>query len=71
MKPVIYKQLEKYKDKNGKIVGYLLKDSQGNQMQIKQQDLKKQIKTGAIKVINLTLTKDDRLVDGATEKPKQ
>lgn len=71
MKPVIYRQLEKYKDKNGKIVGYLLKDSQGNQMQIKQQDLKKQIKTGAIKVINLTLTKDDRLVDGATEKPKQ
>lgn len=71
MKPVIYKQLEKYKDKNGKIVGYLLKDSQGNQMQIKQQDLKKQIKAGAIKVFNLTLTKDDRLVDGAAEKPKQ
>lgn len=71
MKPVIYKQLEKYKDKNGKIVGYLLKDSQGNQIQIKQQDLKKQIKAGAIKVVNLTLTKDDRLVDGATEKPRQ
>lgn len=71
MKPVIYKQLEKYKNKNGKIVGYLLKDSQGNQMQIKQQDLKKQIKAGAIKVFNLTLTKDDRLVDGAAEKPKQ
>ena len=70
MNTIICKQLEKYKDKSGKIIGYRLVDTQGNQTQIKSEDLKNQIRTGALKVVNLTLTKDDRLVDGAEQQVK-
>lgn len=65
MNTIICKQLEKYKDKNGKIIGYRLVDAQGNQTQVKSDDLKNQIRTGNLKVVNLTLTQDGRLVDGA------
>lgn len=68
MNTIICKQLEKYKDKSGKIIGYRLVDTQGNQTQMKAEDLKNQIRTGAIQVVNLTLTKDGRLVDGAEPK---
>lgn len=68
MNTIICKQLEKYKDKNGKIIGYCLIDSQGNQTQMKAEDLKAGIKAGTLKVVNLTLTRDDRLVDGAEPK---
>lgn len=68
MNTIICKQLEKYKDKNGRIIGYRLVDQAGVQTQIKSEDLKNQIKTGTLKVVNLTLTKDGRLIDGADEK---
>lgn len=67
---IICKQLEKYKDKSGKIVGYRLVDQAGVQTQMKSEDLKAGIKAGNLKVVNLTLTKDGRLVDGAEPKAK-
>ena len=68
MNTIICKQLEKYKDKNGKIIGYRLVDQAGVQTQMKSEDLKNQIKAGTLKVVNLTLTKDGRLVDGAEQQ---
>lgn len=72
MNTIICKQLAKYKDKNGKIIGYRLVDQAGVQTQMKSEDLKAGIKAGNLKVVNLTLTRDDRLVDGAEPKePKE
>ena len=72
MNIITCKQLEKYKDKNGKIIGYRLVDTNGNQTQMKAEDLKAGIRAGNLNVVNLTLTKDGRLVDGAEPKtPKE
>lgn len=68
MNIITCKQLEKYKDKNGKIIGYRLVDTNGNQTQMKAEDLKAGIRAGNLNVVNLTLTKDGRLVDGAEPK---
>lgn len=70
MNTIICKQLEKYKDKNGKIIGYRLVDQAGVQTQMKADDLKAGIKAGSLEVINLTLTQDGRLVDGAEPQIK-
>lgn len=72
MNTIICKQLKKYKDLKGKIVGYYLGDRYGNTQYMLPGDLKEAIKAGKIKVVNLTLTKDGRLVDGAEPKePKE
>lgn len=63
MNTIICKQLAKYKDKNGKIIGYRLVDSQGNQKDIRQNDLKNAISNGTVKVTNLSLTKNGRLIE--------
>ena len=65
---IICKQLKKYKDLKGKIVGYYLGDRYGNTQYMLPGDLKEAIKAGKIKVVNLTLTKDGRLVDGAEQQ---
>lgn len=54
----------KFRDKSGKIVGYRLFDQESMQMQdIEAYVLKSQIASGNIKVANLQLTSDGRLVD--------
>ena len=68
MNTITCKQLEKYKDKSGKILGYRLADTNGNQIQMQAEELKTKIKAGVLNVVNLTLTKDGRLVDGAQKK---
>ena len=68
MNTITCKQLEKYKDKSGKILGYRLADTNGNQIQMQAEELKTKIKAEVLNVVNLTLTKDGRLVDGAQKK---
>lgn len=57
------KYLEKYKDNNGKIIAYLLEDTDGNRIKLNADYVKHQILKGTLDVINLTLTSDNRLID--------
>lgn len=63
MNTITCKQLGKYKDKSGKIIGYRLVDQAGAQTQMKSEELKARVKAGNLNVVNLTLTKDGRLID--------
>lgn len=65
---IISKLVSKIRDKSNNIIGYELIDQQGRKAQFKSNDLKNMIRAGQIKVIGLTLTKDGRLVNGATDK---
>lgn len=65
---IISKLVNKIRDKSNNIIGYELIDQQGRKAQFKSNDLKNMIRAGQIKVIGLTLTKDGRLVNGATDK---
>lgn len=56
------KYIEKIKKKNI-IVGYVLVDDNSNKITVDALQLKRQIKAGKVKVENLTLTSDNRLVD--------
>ena len=58
------KYIEKIKKKNI-IVGYVLVDDNSNKITVDALQLKRQIKAGKVKVENLTLTSDNRLVDKA------
>ena len=62
----IYTCIEKVRDKNDRILGYVLKDSMGNVDTYEAKRLKKEIRSGWITVDNLMLTSDNRLV--STEK---
>jgi len=55
--------INKLRDKNNRIVGYVIKDKHGKEMEILSESLKKHIISGDIKVDNLTLTSDGRLID--------
>lgn len=59
----IYKCIRKLRDKSGRILGYILVDSSKTQKQVSAERLKDAIYNYQAKVINLTLTKDNRLVD--------
>ena len=65
---IISKLVNKIRDKSNNIIGYELIDQQGRKAQFKSNDLKSMIRAGQIKVIGFTLTKDGRLVNGATDK---
>lgn len=65
MNTITCKYAEKYRDRSGNISGYLLIDIYGNQLAIKKRELKKKIRSRELKVVNLTLTKDGRLIDKA------
>ena len=55
---------QKFKDKQGRILGYELIDLESGQYDLVQaNELKQAIKAGLIRVTNLTLTSDNRLVD--------
>ena len=61
--------IDKKRDtKTNTIVAYKLKDRHGKIATMSSKDLKAAIKAGWIKVKNLTLTSDNRLVDGASDK---
>lgn len=55
--------IHKFRDKNGVIYGYTLKDTQGNTQNVVPEQLKSAIKSGKVSVNNLKLTTDNRLVD--------
>lgn len=61
---IICKCEMKYKDKNGKIIGYRLVDDRGNKIEYEPQILKDSIRKRILTVVNLTLTTDGRLIDG-------
>ena len=60
---IIVKCIDKFKDKQGKIIGYRLLDQNNLTKDFKADDVKHYIKTGVLDVINLTLTSDNRLVE--------
>jgi Fic family protein len=55
--------VNKYREKNNRIFKYILKDSVGTLIAFEPNALKTEISTGRIKVTNLVLTKDNRLID--------
>ena len=61
---------QKFRDKRNHIYGYRLIDLNGQTQDVKAEALKHAIASGKIHIINLTLTKDGRLVD-TTEKQLQ
>lgn len=60
--------IERARDKNGKIISYVLEDKTGIQKRFTPQILKQQIFYGLIKVDNLTLTSDGRLIEKSAEQ---
>lgn len=61
---------QKFRDKRNHIYGYRIVDLNGQTQDVKAEALKQAIASGKIHIINLTLTKDGRLVD-TTEKQLQ
>lgn len=57
------KCIEKFKDQHNKIYGYRLIDLNGAIQDVASDNLKRAIANKQVQVINLTLTKDNRLVD--------
>lgn len=62
------KCIQKFRDNSGKICGYRLQDLSGNTKDIQPNNLKVAIRNKQIHVVNLTLTKDNRLVDAKENK---
>lgn len=61
------KCVQKFRDKNNNIKGYLLEDYNGKQLRIAPDQLKNAIFMEQINVINLKLTKDGKLIDNTSE----
>lgn len=59
--------INKVRDKNNKILGYVLMDDWSAIKEVSSEDLKFYIKSGHLVVRNLTLTKDNRLVEKALQ----
>lgn len=57
------KCIQKFRDKQNKIIGYRLQDINGQTQDVTPEILKKAIFNNQISVVNLTLTSDNRLVD--------
>lgn len=55
--------IEKFRDKNGKIIKYRLQDTDGIFRDIEPEMVKEFIKTKTIHVSNLKLTSDNRIID--------
>ena len=60
----------KFRDANGVIRGYTLRDTKGNTQNIVPEQLKSAIKSGKISVVNLKLASDNRLVDSGVKHLK-
>lgn len=63
MEAQIYKCLDKIRDKNNKILEYVLIDRSGFKKRVEAPVLKNAIKQGTVKVVNLTLNSIGRLID--------
>lgn len=57
------KCIEKIRDKNNIITHYRLKDNEGTERVVTSQQLKQAINNGLIDIINLKLTRDNKLMD--------
>lgn len=57
------KCIEKFRNKNNQIVGYLIEDCNGQQLRVAPDQLKMAIFSQQIKITNLKFTKDGRLID--------
>ena len=53
----------KFKDKQGRIIGYRLEDENDLMKDFKSEDIKQHIRSGNLEIINLKLTTDNRLID--------
>lgn len=60
------KSVKTYRDKNGKIIGYRIRDLKGQEMDITSDKLKFAIANAQLSVLNLTLTSNNRLVEKGT-----
>ena len=56
------KAVSKLYDRYGRVAGYILSDEFGNIRKVYNNDIKDAIKSGKVNVINLMITKDDRLI---------
>ena len=63
----VFECIQKIRNERNVITTYVLK-SGNDTIPVSSQGLKEWIRTGRVKVTNLTLTSDNRLVDGAAEK---
>lgn len=61
----------KNRDKKGIITEFLLEDKYGNRKVYQKKDLKSEIKSGRIDVINLKLTSDGKLIDANSHNCKK
>lgn len=57
-----FKCIDKFRDRQGNIIGYRLQSSSGSIFDVDSDTLKYKIKSGQSEVINLTLTSDNRLI---------
>ena len=64
------KCIKKFRDKHNKIIGYRLVDTNGNMQDVKAEKLKEVLSTGKLSIVNLTLTKDGRLVNTSENDTK-
>lgn len=60
--------IQKFRDTNNKIIGYRLKDEQGNIKDFTAEAVKEHIRANRIEVINLTLSSNNRLI---SKEPKE
>ena len=63
---IVAKCNKRFRDKNAKIIEYGLLDQNGQTLVLSSNSLKQLMKVGHIKVLNLKLTSDDRIVESAT-----
>ena len=63
------KCIQKFRDNSGNIFGYRLVDAQGQTRDFRSNELKNMISKGKLRVLNLKLTSNGRLIDD-TENPQ-
>lgn len=64
------KCINKFKDAQGRIIGYRIQDTNGTIRDVRPQELKNAIINKQVNVINLTLTSNNRIIDKTTSKAK-
>lgn len=67
---LVCKCIEKFRNNNGKIYGYRLIDLNNQTQDVTAENLKKAIASNNIKIINLKLTSDGRLIDSNEKQLK-
>lgn len=61
---------KKHHDEKGILIGYTIKDSNGQCMNIRKEALKEHIINGQVNAVNMTMTSDGRLIGRAMKKEK-